>query len=80
MKRWSYRKSISLPGGFVIRVVEGTLTDTTACWDYTPEKLEGVITLDKRLTQVQQRYYLSHELVHAMIDYHHLMIQNGGKI
>lgn len=80
MKRWTYRKSISLPGGFVIKIVEGSLADKTACWDYTPGSLEGVITLDKGLTQAQQRYYLSHELIHAMIDYHHIMIMNGGKI
>ena len=79
MKRFILRKSISFPGGFTIKIVEGALTAQTACWDYNPDKLEGVITLSKGLTQVQQRYYLSHELIHAMVDYHHMMIQNGGR-
>lgn len=80
MKRFVLRKSISFPGGFTIKIVESIFTDDqNACWDYNTDKLEGVITLRKGLTLAQQRYYLSHELIHAMIDYHHMMIQNGGK-
>lgn len=79
MKRFVLRKSISFPGGFTVKIVEGVLVDKTACWDYDPDRLEGVITLDKGLTQAQQKYYFSHELIHAMIDYHHFMIMNGGR-
>ncbi|KKL13147.1 hypothetical protein LCGC14_2528630, partial [marine sediment metagenome] len=37
-----------------------------------------VIQLKKGMTQAQQKYYFSHELIHAAIDYHHFMITQGG--
>lgn len=61
-----------------MRVVETVLTeDQNAFFSYSMSG-DAVLTLRKGLTQAQQKYYLSHELIHAMVDYHHLMIEEGG--
>ena len=78
MKRFILPKKIKFPGGFVIKVVEVTLTnDEDANWSYDMQG-NGVIQLKKGMTQAQQKYSLSHELLHAVADYHHFMITQGG--
>ena len=78
MKRFVLPKNIKLPGGFTIKVVEVVLTDDeTANWSYDMRGV-GVIQLRKGMTKAQQRYYLSHEMTHAIIDWHHYMIAEGG--
>ena len=78
MKRFVLPKKIKLPGEFNIRVVEvAMLIGETADWSYDMQG-SGVIQLRKGMTQGQQRYYLSHEMTHAVIDWHHFMIAEGG--
>ena len=78
MKRFVLPKKIKLPGGFVVKVVEVTMNmDMAASWDYDL-KGNGIIQLRKGMTQGQQKYYLSHEMTHAVIDWHHFMIAEGG--
>ncbi len=78
MKRFILPKKIKFPGGFVIKVVEVDLTnDEDANWSYDMQG-NGIIQLRKGMTQGQQRYYLSHEMTHAVIDWHHYMIAEGG--
>ena len=77
-KRFVLPKQVTLPGGFVIRVQEVNLTnDCNAEFGYSREGA-AVISLAKGLTQRQQKYHFSHELIHAVIDYHHLLILEGG--
>ena len=77
-KRFVLPKHIKLPGGFNIRVVEVIMpNDETASWSYDMQG-NGVIQLRKGMTQGQQKYYLSHEMTHAVIDWHHFMIAEGG--
>lgn len=75
MKRFRLPKKIYLPG-FTIRVEQGTVTDAKAVWEVGDSG--GVIRLAKNLTVAQQKYYLSHELIHAAIDNHHNNILDGG--
>ncbi len=77
-KRFVLPKQVTLPGGFIIRVQEVKLAeDCNAEFSYSPEGT-AVISLEKGLSQKQQKYYFSHELTHAIIDYHHLLILEGG--
>ncbi len=77
-KRFVLPKNIKLPGGFNIRVVEVAMTnDEDANWSYDMQG-NGVIQLRKGMTQGQQKYSLSHELLHVAADYHHFMIAEGG--
>ncbi|KKL15421.1 hypothetical protein LCGC14_2505760 [marine sediment metagenome] len=78
MKRFVLPKKIKLPGGFNIKVGEVALTnDETSNWSYDMQG-NGVIQLKKGMTQAQQKYSFSHELLHAVADYHHFMITQGG--
>ena len=78
MKRFVLPKKIKFPGGFIIKIVIVDMTtDMAASWDYDLQGT-GIIQLSKGLTQSKQRYYLSHELIHAAIDYHHFMNTEGG--
>jgi len=77
-KRFVLPKKHTLPGGFTIRIEEGAMTcDEDAEFSYSAEG-HGVLRLRKGLTKKQQRYHFSHEMIHAMIDYHHLMIREGA--
>ncbi|KKL85557.1 hypothetical protein LCGC14_1953520 [marine sediment metagenome] len=78
MKRFVLPKKIKYPGGFVIKIVEVALPkDEGANWSYDWQGT-GIIQLEEGMTKARQKYYLSHELVHAAIDYHHFMIVEGG--
>ncbi len=76
-KRFVLPKQVTLPGGFVIRVQEVTLSGGDNA-EFTYGEDFAVISLAKGLTQRQQKYHFSHELIHAMIDYHHLLILEGA--
>ncbi len=77
-KKFILPKKITLPCGFVIRVVVGPMTDDgDAEFDYDSGGC-GVIRMKEGMTQKQQMYHLSHELLHAVVDYHHLMIWEGA--
>lgn len=77
-KRFVLPKKIVLPCGFTIRVVETVMTDDgTAEFDYDTAG-SGVIRMKAGMTKKQQMYHLSHELLHAVADYHHLMIEEGA--
>ena len=69
MTRWRLPKQRSLGPNFTIKIEEGSLTDTNGEWlaGYNG----GIIRLKKGLTKAQQRYYYTHELVHAALDYCH---------
>ena len=78
MRKFILPKRITWPGGFVIRVEEVLFTtESMATFDYDNSG-NAIISLKKGMTQAQQRYYLSHELIHAAVDYHHLMIEEGA--
>jgi len=77
-KRFVLPKKTTLPGGFVIRVVEGPMAEGDAEWDYDSSG-SGVIRLRSGMTLKQQKYHYSHEMNHALIDYHHLLIQEGAE-
>ena len=73
MKRWRLPKKIHLPG-WVIRIEIGDTPGLDAEWAYNVESGGGVIRLRPGLTKAQQKYTLSHELLHAAVDYHHAML------
>jgi len=76
MKHFHLPKRIRLPG-FVIRIEEVTMTEPDmAEWVYGDNG--GVIRIQKGLPQGLQSYYFSHEMLHAMIDYHHKQVKEGG--
>jgi len=76
-RRFHLPKKITLPCGFVIRIEESVMTSADyAEYDYSSEG--GVIRLRLGMTKKQQKYYLSHELIHVVNDYHHLMVLEGG--
>lgn len=78
-KRFVLPKRVSLPGGFVVRVQISPLTcDENSEFSYSSEG-SALISIKKGLTQKQQRYYLAHELQHALVDYMHLLIQEGAE-
>jgi len=77
-KRFVLPKKILLPGGFSVRIQQVEMTtDETADFTYSPDG-SAVLRMKRGMTQKQQRYYLSHELIHAMIDYHHVMVMEGA--
>ena len=78
MMSWRLPKRKTLGPGFTIQIVEGVLTDSAAAWEIGNHG--GVITLIKGLTKAQQRYYYSHELIHAAIDYHHEQNKSGATV
>jgi len=79
-KRFILPKKIPLPGGFVIRIQQVVMTtDETADWTYSSDGNGGVIRLKQGMTQKQQKYYLAHELQHALIDYLHLFLEDGAR-
>ena len=71
MRRWRLTKKIYWPG-YVIVVEIGTLTDTDGEW--AVGEGGGVIRLRKGLTKAQQKYTLSHEILHAAVDYNNAML------
>ena len=78
MKRFVLPKKITWPGGFTIKIaIVDMNSDMAASWDYDLQGT-GIIQMSKGLSQARQRYYLSHELIHAAVDYHHFMITQGG--
>lgn len=77
-KRFVLPKKIPLPGGFTIRIEIAAMTDAHAEFEYNAEGA-SILRIAPGLTQKQQKYYLSHELIHAMVDYHHLFCQEGAE-
>jgi len=77
MKRWRLPKVIKLPG-FTIKVEVGGVLDGSGEWSYSGDV--GVLRLNKNLTINQQKYFFSHELLHAIIDYHHRMNEERGAL
>lgn len=78
-KRFVLPKKITLPGGFTVRIQQALMTsDEMADWTYSDDG-NGVLRLKRGMTKKQQKYYLSHELIHTMIDYHHVMLLEGAE-
>ena len=76
MARWRLPKKKNLGPGFIVKIEEGTLTDTDAEWAIGDHG--GVIRMRRGLTVAQQRYLYSHELIHAALDYHHKQVLEGA--
>ena len=76
MKQWHLPKAVHLPG-FLVKVEIVTMTDNDQA-EYVYGEDGGVIRIGKGMTVAEQRYYFSHELVHAVVDYHHKQIIKGG--
>jgi len=73
VRRWRLAKKIYLPG-WVIRIEIGEIPGSDGEW--AVGKDGGVIRLRPGLTQTEQKSTLSHELMHAVIDYNNAML--GG--
>lgn len=73
---WRLPKRKSLGPGFTIRIEEGELTDCGGEWTYNERG--GVIRIQKGMTKANQRYYYSHELIHATVDYHLEQAKRGA--
>ena len=79
-KRFVLPKKKCFPGGFTVRIQETDMTsEEKADWAYGMDGT-GVLSIKKGMTKKQQMYYLSHELVHAMVDYHHFLITEGAEL
>jgi hypothetical protein len=72
--KWVLPKTIRWPG-WVIKVEVGDTGNTYGEWA-VGDGSGGVIRLKRGLTKAQQKYALSHELIHAAIDYHHDMTEH----
>jgi len=75
MKRWRLAKGIWLPE-YRIKIEEGSLTDTDAEWAVGDGG--GVVRLRKGMTNMQQRYHIAHEMIHAVVDWLHEQIVKGA--
>ena len=73
MRRWRLTKKIHFPG-WVIRIEIGEVPGSYGEWAVGRDG--GVIRLSPGLTKAQQKSTLSHELMHAVIDYNNAML--GG--
>jgi len=78
MKPWHLPKKVHFPG-FTIKVETVSMTDLDSA-EYVYGDTGGVIRIGKGMTVAQQKYYFSHELIHAAIDYHHKQHLEGGAI
>jgi len=77
MKIWRLPNTIIVPQ-FRIKVEVITMTDLDQA-EYVYGNDGGVIRIGKNMTIAEQRYYFSHEFVHAAVDYHHKQILEGAK-
>jgi len=75
MKRFRLPKKVHLPG-FVIKVEIVSMTDQDQ-GEYVYGDNAGVIRIRKGLSVREQKYCFSHELLHAVVDYHHRLIEGG---
>ena len=76
MKQWRLPKTVPLPG-FKIKVEIVTMTGNDQA-EYVYGDDGGVIRIGKDMSVKEQKYYFSHELQHAVADYHHRQIVEGG--
>ena len=73
---WRLPKYVHLPG-FLVKVEVVSMTDSDGA-EYVYGDGGGVIRIGKGMSVAQQKYYFSHELMHAAIDYYHKQILEGG--
>ncbi len=79
IRYWRLPKTISLPGGFKIKVAVAKLVKLGGSWDYDMEDGGGVITIQEGLSAKQQQFYLAHEITHVAPDYMLWVLMNGSK-
>ena len=73
---WRLPKAVHLPG-FLVKVEEVSMTENDQA-EYVYGVDGGVIRIRKGMAVAEQKYYFSHELIHAVADYHHKQIVDGG--
>lgn len=76
MKQWRLPKAVHLPG-FTIKVEIVSMTDNDQA-EYVYGDTGGVIRIGKGMNLSEQKFYFSHELIHATVDYHLKQVIDGG--
>ncbi len=76
VKIWRLPRTVIVPD-FKIKVEVITMTDLDQA-EYVYGNDGGVIRIGKGMSVGQKRFYFSHELIHAAVDYHLKQVLEGG--